>query len=229
MITINLKPGAKRQAAKGDGFAVVRERLRGLGTKVKDPGLVVAAGTWLAVILVVGALYLQTHRRLDTLEPQMQRALSEYQTVHTFVAAKRHEGKIRDSILTQIGTISTVDQERYTWSHLLDEIAASVPEFTWLTSIAPSVPAPALNTVTDSTVAPPVTVVISGQTNDLQNYTAFLRRLGESPWLTGVVPVKTETIIDHNRPVVSFVVQASFTRADSSRIQTVPILESTVR
>jgi hypothetical protein len=76
MITINLKPGAKRQAAKGDGFAVVRERLRGLGTAVKEPGLVVAAGTWLAVILVVGALYLKTHSRLDTLEPQMQHALS---------------------------------------------------------------------------------------------------------------------------------------------------------
>lgn len=122
-----------------------------------------------------------------------------------------------------------MDQDRYTWSHLLDEIAGSVPEFTWLTSIAPA-PAPtAQNTTTDSTVAPPVTVVISGQTNDLQNYTAFLRRLGESHWLTDVMPVKTETIIDHNRPIVAFVVQATFTRADSSRIQTVPILESTVR
>jgi Tfp pilus assembly protein PilN len=228
MITINLKPGAKRQAAKGDGFVVLRERLRGLGTAVKEPGLVVAAGTWLAVILVVGALYLHTRSRLDTLEPQMQHALSEYQTVHSFVAAKRHEEKIRDSILTQIGTISAVDQERYTWSHLLDEIAASVPEFTWLTSIAPTAPTAAAVS-TDSTITPAVTVLITGQTNDLQNYTAFLRRLGESPWLTGVVPVKTETIIDHNRPVVSFVVQASFTRADSSRIQTVPILESTVR
>jgi Tfp pilus assembly protein PilN len=229
MITINLKPGAKRQAAKGDGFAVVRERLRGLGTAVKEPGLVVAAGTWLAVILVVGALYLKTHSRLDTLEPQMQHALSEYQTVHSFVAAKRHEEKIRDSILTQIGTISAVDQDRYIWPHMLDEISASVPEFTWLTSIAPTAPAAALNTVTDTSVAAPVTVLITGQTNDLQNYTAFLRRLGESHWLTGVVPVKTETLIDHNRPVVSFVVQASFIRADSSRIQTVPILESTVR
>jgi Tfp pilus assembly protein PilN len=122
-----------------------------------------------------------------------------------------------------------VDQDRYIWPHMLDEISASVPEFTWLTSIAPTAPAAALNTVTDTSVAAPVTVLITGQTNDLQNYTAFLRRLGESHWLTGVVPVKTETIIDHNRPVVSFIVQASFTRADSSRIQTVPILESTVR
>ena len=75
-----------------------------------------------------------------------------------------------------------------------------------------------------------MTVLIAGQTNDLQNYTAFLRRLGESHWLTNVVPVKTETIIDKTiGRSRSFTVQATFTRADSSRIQTVPILESTVR
>jgi Tfp pilus assembly protein PilN len=229
MITINLKPGAKRQAARGDGFAVVRERLRGLGQKIKEPGLVLAGGTWLIAIIVIGVLATRAHSRLSTLEPQMQHALSEYQTVHTFVAAKRHEEKIRDSLLAQIGTISSVDQDRYIWPHMLDEIAASVPDFTWLTSIVPAAPVANQNTVTDSSVAAPVTVVITGETNDLQNYTTFLRRLGDSHWLANVTPVRTETIIDHNRPIVSFVVQATFSRADSSRIQTVPILESVVR
>jgi Tfp pilus assembly protein PilN len=112
---------------------------------------------------------------------------------------------------------------------MLDEIAASVPDFTWLTSIVPAAPVANQNTVTDSSVAAPVTVVITGETNDLQNYTTFLRRLGDSHWLANVTPVRTETIIDHNRPIVSFVVQATFSRADSSRIQTVPILESVVR
>ncbi|MGH7593793.1 MAG: PilN domain-containing protein [Gemmatimonadales bacterium] len=229
MITINLKPGARRQAAKGDAIAGMRERLRGLGQKVKEPGLVLAGGTWLAAILVVGVLFLRTQSRLNTLEPAMQHAQDEYQRYHSFVTQKRHEEKIRDSILAQIGTISAVDQDRYTWSHLLDEIGASVPDFTWLTSISPVAPAANQSTDTDSTVAAPVTVLIAGETNDLQNYTAFLRRLGESHWLTNVVPVKTETLIDRNRPIVAFTVQATFIRADSSQIQTVPILESTVR
>ena len=230
MITINLKPGAKRQAARGDALAGVREQLRALGQKVKEPGLVLAGATWLVVIIAVGALYFRTQSRLGALEPQMQHAQDEYSRYHAFVLTKRHEEKIRDSILTQIGTISAVDQDRYIWSHLLDEIAGSVPEFTWLTNIQPVAPlAPAATVETDSTVTAPVTVSISGLTNDLQNYTAFLRRLGESHWLTNVMPVKTETIIDHNRPVVSFSVQVTYTRADSSRIQTVPIIESTVR
>ena len=81
MITINLKPGTKRQAAKGDpasrwsanACAALRDGGQGAGPR-RSP-----AATWLAVVLVVGALYLQTNSRLDTLEPQMQHALSRVQ------------------------------------------------------------------------------------------------------------------------------------------------------
>jgi Tfp pilus assembly protein PilN len=230
MITINLKPGTKRQAPKGDAMAAFRERWQGLRDKVKEPGLVLAGGTWLVVLAVLGVLYLRTNSRVSTLEPQMQTAQDEYKRYHNFVMEKKHEGRARDSILAQIGTISAVDQDRFVWAHVLDEVAAAVPDFTWLTSVSPMATTVTQITDTDSTAAPPVTVLIAGQTNDLQNYTAFLRRLGESHWLTNVVPVKTETIIDkNNRPITSFTVQATFSRADSSRIQTVPILESTVR
>ena len=230
MIHINLKPGTKRQAPKGDPMAVFRERLAGLRSKVKEPGLVLAGGTWLAVLLVLGFLFLRTNSRLGSLEPQMQTAQDEFKRLRSFVSEKKREGRARDSILAQIGTISAVDQDRFTWAHILDEVASAMPDATWLTAISPMATAAAPVTETDSTSAPAVTVLIAGQTNDLQNYTSFLRRLGESHWLTNVVPVKTETIIDkNNRAITAFTVQATFARADSSRIQTVPILESTVR
>jgi len=230
MITINLKPGTRRQAAKGDSMAVFRERLRALRGKVRDPGLVVAGGTWLVVIIVLAVLFVRTNARLSALEPQMQTAQEEYKRYRNFVSEKKHAARARDSVLAQIGTISAVDGDRFTWAHILDEIASAMPDFTWLTSVSPTLAVGSQLAETDSTAAPPVTVLIAGQTNDLQNYTAFLRRLGESHWLTNVVPVKTETIIDkNNRPITSFTVQATFSRADSSRVQTVPILESTVR
>lgn len=230
MIHINLKPGTKRQAPKGDPMAAFRDRWQGLRDKVKEPGLVLAGGTWLIVIVALAVMFLHTNSRLSSLEPQLQTAQDEYKRYRNFVTEKKREGRARDSILAQIGTISAVDQDRFTWAHILDEIAGAMPDFTWLTSVSPLVVAGNQMTDTDSTVAPPVSVLIAGQTNDLQNYTAFLRRLGESHWLTNVVPVKTETIIDkNNRPITAFTVQATFSRADSSRVQTVPILESTVR
>jgi Tfp pilus assembly protein PilN len=76
--------------------------------------------------------------------------------------------------------------------------------------------------------APPV-VRIVGLTNDLQNYTAFLRRLEASPWLSDVMAVDANTVVVQNRALTRFTLQASFSRADSSQIRTVPILESVVR
>ncbi len=234
MITINLKPGARRQAAKGDAMAAWRERLQGVGQRVKQPALLVAGVAWVAVIVVIGGLLLHTRSQLNGLQPQLQRDRDEYSRYQVFVQQKHHEEKVRDSILAQIGTISSVDQDRYVWSHILDEVAGAVPDYTWLTNISAAVPATQNNgltvTTSDSTMPQPVSVLITGETNDLENFTAFLRRLGDSPWLANVLPVKTETIIDKgNRPMTSFTVQATFARADSSRIQTVPIIESTVR
>lgn len=223
MITINLKPGARRQAAKGSAFAGLATRLRGLGEGVKQPVLALAGATWVIAALVVGVLFFHTRSRLHRLEPQMQDTQNEYRRYHQFVLEKRHEERVRDSILTQIGTIAQIDQDRYIWPHLLDEIAGALPDFTWLTNITSAAAA------TSDSSAPAVTVTIVGQTTDLENYTSFLRRLGDSHWLTSVMPVKTETVIDNNRPITQFTIQATYIRADSSQVQTVPILESTVR
>ena len=230
MININLKPGGKRPKPKGDPMAGVRQSMQSLRESVKQPGLVLAGGTWLAVLVVVGGLTMSTRTRLANLETKFTQSTDAYKRYHNFVVEKKREGKAKDSILAQIGTISSVDQDRFVWPHILDEIASSMPDNTWLTSVSPvNVPAAQMYD-TDSTTAAPVSILIAGQTNDLQNYTAFLRRLGESHWLTNVVPVKTETIIDKsNRPITAFTLQATFTRADSSRMQTVPILESVVR
>ena len=72
-------------------------------------------------------------------------------------------------------------------------------------------------------------VRIVGLTNDLQNYTAFLRRLEASPWLSDVMAVDAKTVVMSNRALTRFTLQASYSRADSMQIRTVPILESVVR
>ncbi len=230
MININLKPGGKRPKPKGDPMAGLRERMRSLRESVKQPGLVLAGGTWLVVVLAIAVLTLTTRSRLSTLDQKFSQSSAEYKRYHNFVTEKKNEARSRDSILSQIGTISAVDQERYTWAHILDEIAIAMPDATWLTSVSPVNLGATQITDSDSTTAPAVSVLIAGQTNDLQNYTAFLRRLGDSHWLINVIPVKTATVIDKsNRPITEFTVQATFSRADTSRITTVPILESTVR
>src|SRR5207247_2183893 len=45
-------------------------------------------------------------------------------------------GRIRDSLVAEIGIIRGIDADRYIWPHMLDQITKALPPYTWLTSIA---------------------------------------------------------------------------------------------
>ena len=228
MITINLRPGARRKAKNGPVFAGLGAQFKGLTSKVKEPWLAAALIAWAGVLVMFAFVFLSSAAKLSKLEPQLESARTEYSRYQDFVLQKRREESIRDSILTQIGTITGVDQERYTWPHILDDIGSAMPDFTWLTEVS-MLPAAAVS-VADSNAGPAaVNLRIVGRTSDLQNYTAFLRRLEESPWLINVLPIEAKTVVEGNRALTSFIIQAAFVRADSTHIRTVPIIESVVR
>jgi Tfp pilus assembly protein PilN len=227
MITINLRPGAQRKAKKvGPIFAGLGASLKGLTSRVKEPWLAAALIAWAGVLAFFAFIFIVTAAKQRKLEPQLDAARTEYARYQDFVKQKRHEESVRDSILAQIATITGVDQQRYTWPHILDDIGGALPDFTWLTEVSVL---PAAAASVDSNAVESVDFRIVGRTGDLQNYTAFLRRLEESPWLTNVLPVEAKTVVEGNRALTAFTIQASYVRADSSHIRTVPVIESVVR
>ncbi|MEO8479382.1 MAG: PilN domain-containing protein [Gemmatimonadota bacterium] len=223
MITINLRPGTKR-ASKGGAspFAGFATKFKSLGAGGRDPLLMGVAALWALVLLGGGYFFITTASKLAALEPQLETARAEQDRYKVFMRQKLVAERARDSILTQIGTISAVDRERYIWPHLLDDIGASLPEGTWITEISAVAPAP----LTDTTLARVPSLRILGKTGDLANYTTFLRRLEASPWLQNVLPIEAKTVIEGNRALTTFIIQATYSQADSSMIRTVPILES---
>jgi Tfp pilus assembly protein PilN len=235
MITVNLKPGQRRKRAgnplKGllDNLSVFKE----LSAKIKDPLLMGAVGAWVLVIAVLGLLYLNNLRQLYVLEPRLEQARSENRRFKAFLADKRRQEKIRDSLLAQITVIKSVDGDRYIWPHLLDEITKALPAYTWLVDLGVSAPAVAQNKpagVMPDTAAPapppPLTFQINGRTIDIQAYTRFLRQLEASPWIMDVMPVSAQTVVEKERPVTAFTIRASYNRADSAYIRTAPFSQS---
>ena len=67
---------------------------------------------------------------------------------------------------------------------------------------------------------------IQGRTVDIQAYTRFLRQLEASPWVETVIPVSAQTVVEEERAVTAFTIRASFQRADSAYIRTVPFSQS---
>ena len=64
MITVNLRPDLKRKRAR-KSFAGSLDGLRGLGSKIKDPLLLVAVVSWVGVLGWLGFVFLGTRARAE--------------------------------------------------------------------------------------------------------------------------------------------------------------------
>ncbi|HEU4682673.1 MAG TPA: PilN domain-containing protein [Gemmatimonadales bacterium] len=245
MITVNLRPGKRRKrSGTSFDFKGMLDGFRDLGSKVKDPLLLAAVGGWVCVLGSLGFLYLNNVRQLYSLEPRLEQARAENKRFKTFIADKRRQEQIRDSLLAQITVIRDVDGDRYIWPHLLDEVAKALPAYTWLVDLGTTTPtarprpaqlqparpakgsAAKTNTVAADTADAPLIFQLNGRTMDIQAYTRFLRQLEASPWIEDVVPVSAQTVVENQRPVTAFTIKAAYRLADSAYIRTVPFSQS---
>jgi Tfp pilus assembly protein PilN len=235
MITVNLRPGLKRKRA-GSPLAGVLAGVKAFGTKVKDPALLVAVVAWLGVVGWLGYTWLSNTTELRALEPRLEQARAEHKRFQIFLDQKHKQEQIRDSLLTQIITIRSVDGDRYVWPHVLDEVTRALPAYTWLVDMSPVAappPPPATAAQAKDKKAPPLDSVpksvsfqVNGRTVDIQAYTRFLRNLEASPWISDVQPVSAQTIVEQERAVTAFTIRARFKQADSAYIKTVPLSQS---
>jgi type IV pilus assembly protein PilN len=238
MITVNLRPDLKRKRARPPLQGML-DGVRGLGSKIKDPVLLVAVLSWVGVLGWLGSVAVTTSRKLGALEPQLEQTRAEHRRFRAFLAEKRHQELIRDSLVSQIGIIRTVDGDRYVWPHLLNEVTKALPAYTWLIDMSGAPPPPpppgappakaaaAADTSKDSVaVAPAIQFLVNGRTVDIQAYTRFLRQLEASPWITDVTPVSAQTVVEKERPVTAFVIRGTYMQADSAYLRTVPLSQS---
>jgi Tfp pilus assembly protein PilN len=246
MITVNLRPNLKRKRARRPLIGSL-DGVRALGSKIKEPVLLLAVLSWVGVLGWLGFVFLGTTRELSALTPQLEQSRAENRRFRAFLAEKRPQETIRDSLVAQIGVIRSVDGDRYVWPHLLDEVTRALPAYTWLVDLGPAgigatqtnrdaAPPPmaakpaggnkADTTKVENAPPPPVQFEVNGRTVDIQAYTRFLRQLEASPWITDVTPVSAQTVVEKERPVTAFTIRATFRQADSAYIRTVPLSQS---
>ncbi len=223
MIKINLLPGVKRKRS-GSAKDALLGQMKDLGARVKDPMLIVAVVAW---VLAAGWLaygFLSNTKTMRDLNPRLEQARDEHRRYRNLMTEKRRTESIRDSLLAQIGIIRTVDGDRYTWPHVLDEVTKALPAYTWLVTLNSITPAASADSA--DTTAPALQFQIEGRTVDIQAYTRFLRQLEASPWITEVTPLNATTVVEEQRALTAFSIRATFTRADSAYIRTVPMSQS---
>lgn len=222
MITVNLRPGQKRKPSGNVGKQLTA-KLKDLAARVKDPLLAGVVAAWVVVAGFLMYTWGSTARELTRVSAQLESATTEAKRFETLMQQKRKAERIRDSLQTQIGVIRGVDRGRYVWPHVMDEVTKTLPAYTWLNTVT------AMGVVAGDAGDSSGTKIrfnIDGRTVDYQAFTQFLRQLEASPWIENVQTLRSETVVEAQRPVTSFKIQADFAPADSAYIRTVPLAQS---
>ncbi len=222
MISINLRPGQKRKPT-GAGKQLTA-KFKDFAARVKDPLLAGVVAAWILVAGWLAYTWGSTGRQMGKATEQLEQTATEAKRFETLMQQKRKAERIRDSLQTQISVIRGVDRGRYVWPHVLDEVAKTMPAYTWLTDV--SVVGAVAAAEGDSGAAPKLKFQINGRTVDYQAFTQFLRQLEASPWIENVQTLRSETVVENQRPVTSFQITALFAEADSAYIRTVPLAQS---
>lgn len=214
MIEINLAPGAEAgRPAAGRRASRSLPKLPSVGDDSR--AVLVGAGGLLALLLI-GYLAWSGGRHRDQLRTQIESEAADSTRFATTIELVQALRARQDTIQQKIGVIREVDQRRYVWPHLLDEISAAVPPFAWLTEIR--------SAEAQDTVSRALSFTMQGSAGSTQALTRFMKNLEESPFVRDVTLVTSEQADQSGRSVHRFTLEARYETPDETAIETVPIV-----
>ena len=140
--------------------------------------------------------------------------------------------------------IRAIDEDRFIWPHVLDEVSKALPPYTWLSSLAfMGTPQGSVNVAAGAkpdaaadetakkkskkvdTEVPrdEVRIRMIGLTPDIQALTRFMRQLESSPFFADVQLNNSQLASDQGKDVTQFTLDVTYTRPDTSVIHRVPL------
>lgn len=244
MIQVNLLPGSAPKSRSRDFN--MSGIISGAASSISDKYLVACVGTVSATVLAVGFLFLGQSSRERTLVEREQRAMQDSVRYKVVLEAKAKAEATRDSLYHQVAIIKSIDDSRYLWPHLLEEISNALPQYTWLTVVTQTSAPPSsavqdtarraakTDTATstaaqkkaraDSVLAEASRATkfrIVGHTVDIQALTLFMKTLEASPYIQNVQLTRSDIALVDTKEVTEFQLEAESQKPPPSLVKTV--------
>jgi Tfp pilus assembly protein PilN len=160
-------------------------------------------GGVLMLLLLAGAVYVYVdqNRRASALEERIAEARQDSTRYSRAIIKLREIETSQSAIASRIQAIQTVDQGRYRWPHILQELSRSLPDNTWLTSVTTSEDDPQGNRIE-----------ITGVTFSSLALTQLMTNLEGSPYFEGVSLIGSNRSQVEGVEVTSFALVAAYTQ-----------------
>ena len=234
MIEINLLPGAGKKARGAGAGAAVGASFASAASKIKNPFTLIAAASVIVSAATIGILTWQQQAKADSLAAGEQKQVQDSTRYAAVLREKKKAETQRDSVMRQLNIIKTIDNNRFVWPHIMDEVSRALPQYTWLVSIKETTPPPAAPAPADAKdkdkkkpdldEAPQaMKFQIIGNTVDIQALTRFMKLLEASPFIQNVQLNNSALVQTEGKDVTEFTLDAEYQRPDSTAIRTVPL------
>jgi Tfp pilus assembly protein PilN len=167
---------------------------------------------------LAGYLYYTTGQTRERLVAEIDAAQADSLKYVDEIAQNALLEAREDSILQRVTIIQEIDEDRYVWPHILDEVARHLPDYTWLTEII------------QVSSEPDLQFRIDGRAGNNFAVTQFMENLEASLFISNVRFITTEQVPEDaggfNRAVTSFSLEAYFDRPSADLLQTVPLFQA---
>jgi Tfp pilus assembly protein PilN len=216
LIEVNLQPGGKRRGARGPRFSISVPSFGGLG---RDRWVLGSSLVVIATVALCGWLYTTTGSRASELQVQIDQALADSARYADLIQQNESLLARQDSIAQRVQIIQEIDEDRYVWAHIMDEVARALPEYTWLTELL------------QVSLGDEVQFRLTGRAGNTFALTQFMENLEGSQFLRDVRLNSTDQIVEElgegglRRAVYEFVLEILFDRPPVEFLETVPLLD----
>lgn len=210
MIKINLLPRVERQRPAAAPTTPRAERR--VPSFSGDPWMLGLGGMGVLVLLFAAFGLWRTSARATELQAQIEQEVADSARFSSTIELVNTLQARQDTIQQKIQVIRGVDERRYVWPHLLDEISKSLPAFTWLIQLRSA----------DGPEGP--TFTLQGNAGSTQSLTRFMKNLETSPFIRDVTLVTSEQVSEAGLTFQRFTLEARYEHPDPTLIETVPII-----
>ena len=249
MIGINLLPGTGQKTRRSSGGRSlpsldIASSIASLRERIRDPWMIGAVGVTIVAVAAVGLLYTTQTRREATLQEAEQKAVQDSTRYSSVLRERERAEAKRDTVLRSLNLIRAIDDDRFIWPHVMDEVSRALPPYTWIVSLGftgtgqaqqpvstlPKAPAAAgkkkQHHVQTAIPRDTVRIRVVGNTVDIQALTRFMKQLESSPFLEDVQLAKSERAADNGKEVTQFQLDMLYSRPDAELVRRVPLAVS---
>ena len=245
MIRINLLPGTTRKRSSGTRFDF--RAAFASATSHIDKFAVGGTAAVVATVAIVALMLLTQGGRAQGLAERERRAVQDSARFAAVLRDRAQAEASRDAVLRQLAIIQSIDDRRYVWPHILEEVSRNLPPFTWISTITQTSAPPSAAVADSATVAlqqkgdtsaagrarlqearrnsavaaarASTRFRIVGNTVDIQALTRFMRDLEASPFIRNVQLNRSDLVVVEQKEVTEFQLDAESERPDSTVIE----------